>query len=148
MTVAVAVSSLHTVLKVEIATVLTAVAGIRNVDWKPGDVETMEIDAIDDDYVNLDATGRVAAGEVTAQMFTDLSSAAYAKFVTLFVTPAKNDFQIEWPQDITPGTAGLQPALQPFKGILKSLPIKAERGAPLLTDISIAVAERPTLVTF
>lgn len=143
-----AVSSLGTVLKVAISSVLTAISGIRDVDWKPGEVELMEIDDIDDDYVNQDVTGRASAGEVTAQMFSDFASASWAKLTTLFETPAKEDFQIEWQQDSDGTTADLQATTQPFTGILKTLPVKAERGQPLLTDISIAVAERPTLPVF
>lgn len=142
-----AFSSLGTELKVAISAVLTTIAGIRDVDWKPGEVELMEVDDILDDYVEQDATGRIQSGEVTAQMFTDFASAAWAKLAGLWTTPAKEDFQIEWQQDSDSGTAGLQPTTQPFKGILKQLPVKAERGQPLLSDISIAVVEKPTLAT-
>lgn len=140
-------SSLGTVLQVAVATVLTAIAGIRDVKWNPGEAETFECDDLADTHVNLGATGRTMGGECTAQMFTDFLAATWTPLADLMMTPVVTDFAIVWTAaDSDDGTAGIQAATQPFKGIFKSLPVVAERGQPLLSDLSIAVAEKPTIV--
>ena len=131
-------TSIGTILKVNIASTMTAIAGIRNVDFDPGEVETMEIDDLDDDFVNLDVTGRASGGEVTAELFRDFAAASQDKLAALWDAPAKESFQIVYPD--------ADDSTQPFTGILTKFPVKSERGNPLMSDISIKVATKPTLI--
>lgn len=132
-----ALSSLNTVISITAGGTLTPVAGARNVDWNPGEVESYELDDLDDDYINKDVSGRSGGGEVSLQMFTDFTSAGWVALKTLWTTPEKAACSITWSDNA---------ATQPFSGIVKTLPVKAERGQPLLTDVKIEVAEKPTLV--
>lgn len=142
-----AYSSLGTILEVEVATVMTEIAGIRNVNFNPGEVEMFESDDLVDTHVNQSVTGRTGGGEVTAQMFTDFLAATWTPLADLWMTPAVNNYRVTWPNaDSDGGTAGVQAATQPFVGILKTIPVVAERGQPLLSDISISVARKPVLV--
>lgn len=124
------------VLQVTISASLTTIAGVRNIDFDPGEVETMEVDDLSDDYVNLDVTGRAGGGTLSAEAFWDPGNAQMQYLHSLWNTPAKEDFSTGWSttsEDIA------------VSGILTKLPISANRTDPLLSNIEIAVAERPVL---
>lgn len=125
-----------TVLQVTISSVLTTIVGVRDVEFDPGEVETMEIDDLSSDYVDLDVTGRAGGGTVSAECFWDPANAQMQALHTLWNTPAKEAFSITWGAT-TESTA--------FTGILTKLPLTANRTDPITTAIEIAVAERPTL---
>lgn len=124
------------VLQVTISASLTTIAGIRNIDFDPGEVELMDVDDLVDDYVDRDVTGRASGGNVAAEGFWDPANAQMQALHTLWNTPAKEDFSITW---------STTSESLPFKGILTKLPIAANRTDPLLTNLEIAVAERPVL---
>ena len=132
------ITSLGSTLKIDIASTLTPIAGVRNIDFDPGEVETFDKDDLNDDYVESDVTGRQLGGEVSGDMFTDFAAATWTALADLWDAPAKENFQIDYP-DVAAST-------QPFVGILKKLPVKAERGSPLMTALSIKVAEKPSLI--
>lgn len=125
-----------TVLQVAISSVLTTIVGVRDVEFDPGEVETMEIDDLDSDYVDLDVTGRAGGGSVSAEAFWDPANAQMQALHALWNDPAKEDFSITW------GATSQDTA---FNGILTKCPISATRTDPITTALEIAVAERPTL---
>lgn len=125
-----------TVLQVTISSSLTTIAGVRGVEFDPGEVETMEVDDLSDDYVDLDVTGRAGGGSVTADAFWDPANAQMQALNKLWNTPKKEDFSITW------GASNQSTA---FKGILTKLPITASRSDPITTNIEIKVAQRPSL---
>ena len=124
------------ILQVTISASLTTIAGVRSIGFDPGEVETMEIDDLSDDYVNLDVTGRAGGGTLSAEVFWDPGNAQMQALHALWNTPAKEDFSTTW------GTSTESIAVN---GILTQLPISATRTEPLLSNIEIAVAERPAL---
>lgn len=125
-----------TVLQVTISASLTTIAGARNVEFDPGEVETMEIDDLSDDYVNLDVTGRAGGGSVSSEVFWDPANAQIQALHALWNTPAKEDYSITW---------GSSEESLAFNGILTKMPITANRTDPITSNIEIAVAERPVL---
>lgn len=131
-------TSLGTLLKVTVASVLTTVAGMRDVEFDAPEVETYESDDIVDTYVNLEVTGRTKGGSVKGSLLWDPASATNTKLIALFNTPAREDWSIVW--------SSSPAATQLFNGILTKQTRKAERGNPLISDIEIAVSRKPTLV--
>lgn len=131
-------TSLGTLLKVTITSVLTTVTGIRDVEFEAPEVETYETDDLVDTHVNIDVTGRTKGGSVKASQLWDPAAASSAKLIGLFATPAREDWSIVWSS--SPSVSQL------FNGILTKQTRKAERGNPLVNDIEIAVARKPTLV--
>lgn len=129
-------AGVDTILQVTISASLVTIAGVRGVEFDPGEVETMEIDDLSDDYVNLDVTGRAGGGSVSAEAFWDPANAQMQALHALWNTPAKEDFSITW-STTTESIA--------FSGILKKIPITASRTDPITTSMEIAVAERPAL---
>ena len=123
-------------LQVTISASLTTIAGVRNIDFDPGEVELMDVDDLADDYVDRDVTGRASGGSVAAEGFWDPANAQMQALHTLWNTPAIEDFSITW---------STTSESLPFKGILTKLPITANRTDPLLTNLEIAVAQRPVL---
>lgn len=133
-----AISSLGSVLTVLISAVQTTIAGIRDIEFDPPEVETYEIDDLTSTHVDVDPTGRCGGGTVKASLFYDPAAAAMSKLITLFTTPATEVFNIKW--GVTPAST------QVFTGILIKQSRKAERAAPLMADIELKVARKPTLV--
>ena len=125
-----------TILQVTISAVLTTIAGVRNVVFDPGEVETMEIDDLASDYVDLDVTGRAGGGNVTGTAFWDPANAQMQALHILWNTPAIEAWSITW---------GATTESIAFNGILTKIPITAERTDPITTDLEIAVSDRPTL---
>lgn len=125
-----------TILQVTISAVLTTIAGMRNVEFDPGEVETMETDALSDTYVTLGVTGRAGGGQVTGECFWDPANAQIHALHALWNTPATEAFSITW------STTAESIA---FTGILTKMPIVATRTDPITSAIEIAVAARPTL---
>lgn len=124
------------VLQVTISAALTTIVGVRNIEFDPGEVETMEIDDLSDDYVDLDVTGRAGGGTVSAEAFWDPANAQMQALHTLWNTPATEAFSITW---------GSSSESIGFTGILTKMPISATRTDPITTALEIAVAARPTL---
>lgn len=124
------------ILQVTISAALTTIAGVRDINFDPGEVETMEIDDLASDYVDLDVTGRAGGGTVTGEAFWDPANAQMQKLHTLWNTPAKESWSTTW---------GSSTESIAFSGILTKMPITATRTDPITTAIEIAVAERPTL---
>lgn len=138
-------SSLGTVLQLAIASVLTAIAGIRDVEFETPELELMEVDDLAADYVEKDPTGRSSGGSVKASMFYDPASASNTALIALYNAPVKTagvyvptSWAIVWSANPA--------ATQPFSGTLVKQPRKAERGSPLITDLEITVTRKPTLV--
>ena len=130
-------SSIGTLLKVDIASTLTTIAGVRNVDFKSPEVETYETDDLDDTYIGLATTGRTGGGSVSFSKFYDPAAATHATMKGLINSPAEKSFQIVWSDASTTS--------QDLDGILKSLNIKAERGDALMEDGEIMISSAPTL---
>ena len=124
------------VFQVTISASLTTVSGMRDIKFDPGEVETMEVDDLASDYVDLDVTGRAGGGTLTGQCFWDPANAQMQALHTLWNTPAKVNMSTTW------GTSTESIA---FSGILKKLPLTATRTDPITADIECVVAERPTL---
>lgn len=129
-------AGLATILQVTISSVLTTIAGVRDVNLDPGEVETMEVDDLDDDYVGLDVTGRAGGGSVTGECFWDPAAATMQALHTLWNTPAKEAFSITW---------GATSESIAISGILTKMPITATRTDPITTALEIKIAERPVL---
>lgn len=140
-----AYSSLGTKLQLTIASVLTDVAGVRDVEFETPEVEMMEIDDLGAGYVEQDPTGRSKGGSVKGSMFYDPAAASSAALIALFNSPVKTAgvyvptvWAIVWSVNPT--------ATQGFSGTLVKQSVKAERGSPLIKDLEITVSRKPTLV--
>lgn len=131
-------TSLGTVLKVTISAVLTTISGMRDVTFDAPEVETYESDELVDTFVNLEVSGRTKGGSVKGSLLWDPAAATNSKLIGLFNTPAREDWSIVW--------SSSPAATQLFNGILTKQNRKAERGNPLMAEIEIAVARKPTLV--
>ena len=125
-------------LQLEIATVLTDIAGIRNIKMKLPSPEKMEIDDIKSDHVDLEVTGRTGGGTLSADSFWDPAHATWHAIHALMNTPAKADWSTTW------GNSGTDIA---FSGILESLELNAERTDPIMAPLEIAIAEKVVLPT-
>lgn len=140
-----AYSSLGTTLRLTIATVLTVVAGIRDVEFETPELELMDVDDLAMDYVDRDPTGRSSGGSVKASMFFDPASASNTALIALYNAPVVTAgvrvptlWSINWSSN--PASTQL------FSGTLLKQNRKAERGSPLMADLEIAVTRKPTLV--
>ena len=138
-------SSLGSVLKLTIASVLTIIAGIRDIDFESPELEMMDIDDIESTHVDQDPTGRTKGGSVKASAFWDPAAATHVALVALFNAQVKTSgvyvptlWSIDWSASPT--------ATQLFSGTLVKQSRKAERGSPLMSDLEITVSRRPTLV--
>ncbi|TWT57253.1 hypothetical protein KOR42_06110 [Thalassoglobus neptunius] len=129
-------AGVDSILQVTIAASLTTIAGIRDIEFDPGEVELMEIDDLASDYVDRAPTGRAGGGTVTAECFWDPANAQMQALHTLWNTPAEEDFSITW-STTTESIA--------FKGILTKIPISATRTDPITTALEVAVSQRPVL---
>lgn len=126
------------ILQVTISAVLTTISGVRNFTFNPGETETMEVDALADDYVKLQVTGRTGSGNVSGTMFLDPANAQVFKLHGLMNTPADEAWSITW---------GSSAVSQAFNGILTKMETKVERADPITDDFEIAISSRPTLPT-
>jgi len=124
------------ILQVTIVSTLTTIAGMRDIEFDPGEVETMEIDDLDSDYVALDVTGRAGGGTVSGECFWDPANAQMQALHALWNDPEIEDFSITW---------GSSTESIAFKGIVTKLPITATRTDPITCAIEIAIADRPAL---
>jgi len=131
-------TSVGTVLKVDISDSLTAIAGIRNVDFKSPEVELYETDDLTDTYVARGVTGRTSGGSCSFEKFMDPAAATHSVLIGVINTPEVKDWQIAW------SDAGS--TTQDFEGALKSLSQKAERGDALMESGEIDITSAPTLV--
>jgi len=138
-------SSLGTKLQLAIASVLTDLAGIRDVEFDPGEMEMYEIDDLGSTNVDEDPSGRTKSGSVKASMFYDPASASNSALIALWNSPVVTSgvyvptvWAIVWSASPT--------ATQGFSGTLTKQSRKAERGSPLMADIEIKVSRKPTLV--
>lgn len=138
-------SSLGTKLQIGIASVLTDVAGVRDVEFEAPELEMMEVDDLAADFVEEDHTGRSKGGSVKASLFYDPAAASSAGLIARFNNPTKTngvyvptDFAIVW--SVNPA------ATQALSGTLTKQNVKAERGSPLIKDIEIKVSRKPVLV--
>jgi hypothetical protein len=138
-------TSLGTLLKLAIASVLTTVAGVRDVDFESPELELYEVDDLESTYVEQDPSGRSKGGSVKFSMFYDPASASNTALIALYNSQTKtsgvyvpSDWSITW-QAATAAT-------QLFSGILVKQNRKAERGSPLIMDGEITVTRKPTLV--
>ena len=132
-----AASSLGTVLKVAVAGVQTAIAGVRNVDFKSPEVELYETDGLTDTYVGRNTTGRTSGGSVSFEKFFDPAAATHSALIALINSPATADWQIAW--------SDAAATVQDFTGVLKSLSQKAARGDALMESGEIEITSAPTL---
>ncbi len=138
-------SSLGTKLQLKIASVLTDVAGVRDVELESPEQEMMEVDDLGADFVEEDPTGRSKGGSCKASMFYDPAAASSAALIALYNAPTKTagvyvptDWAIVW--SVNPA------ATQAFSGTLTKQNVKAERGSPLIKDLEIKITRKPTLV--
>lgn len=138
-------SSLGTKLQLTIASVLTDVAGVRDLEFEPPEIEMYEVDDLASEHVDKDPSGRTSGGSVKGSMFYDPAAASSAALIALFNAPVKTSgvyvptvWAIVWSVNPT--------ATQGFSGTLVKQNVKAERGSPLIKDLEIAVSRRPTLV--
>lgn len=138
-------SSLGSKLQQSIASVLTDVAGIRDIDFDPGEIELYDIDDLASNSVDQDPSGRVKPGSVKASMFYDPASASNTALIALWNSPVVTSgvyvptvWAIVW--------SASPAATQGFSGTLTKQGRKAERGSPLLSDLEIKVTRKPTLV--
>jgi hypothetical protein len=138
-------SSLGTKLQLGIASVMTDVAGVRDVELEFPELEMMEIDDLSSEHVDEDPTGRTKGGSCKASMFYDPAAASSAALIAMFNAPIKTagrfvptDWAIVW--SVNPV------ATQAFKGTLVKQNVKAERGSPLLKDLEIKVSRKPVMV--
>jgi hypothetical protein len=138
-------SSLGTILQLTIATVLTAVAGVRDLDFECPELELVDVDDLSSDYVEQDPTGRSKGGSVKFSYFYDPASASCAALIALYNAPIKTAgvyvptaWAIVW--SCNPA------ATQLFSGTLVKQNRKAERGSALISDGEITVTRKPTLV--
>ncbi len=134
----IAITSTDTILQQEISSVFTPVAGIRNVEFTAPEVESVEVDDLESDFVDLLVTGRLSGGGVNSSMFLDPAAATQTALIAIINTPAMAAWKILWPDTGT--------TTQALDGILKKIVRKAERGEPLMQDIEIVTARKPTLV--
>ena len=138
-------SSLGTVLQQTIASVLTTVAGIRDVEFEAPELEMYDVDDLVATHVDQDPSGRSKGGSCKASMFLDPASASHTALIALFNSPVVTS-------GVYVGTAwaivwSASPAsTQLFTGTLTKQSRKAERGSPLMMDLEITVTRRPTLV--
>jgi hypothetical protein len=138
-------SSLGTKLQLTIASVLTDVAQVRDVEFEAPELELMEVDDLAADYVERDPTGRSSGGSVKGSMFYDPAAAGSSALIALYNAPVLTSgvrvptaWAIVW--SVNPA------ATQLFSGTLVKQTVKAERGSPLLKDLEISVTRKPTLV--
>ncbi len=138
-------SSLGTKLQLSIASVLTDVAGVRDVEFESPEMEMYEADDLAADHVEEDPSGRTKGGSCKASMFYDPAAAGSSALIALFNAPVKTsgvyvptDWAIVW--SVNPA------ATQPFKGTLVKQNVKAERGSPLIKDLEIKISRKPVLV--
>ena len=135
-------SSLGSILQLTISAVLTTIAGVRDLEFDPGEVETFERDALEDvDYVDLDVTLRTKGGKCSGSMFYDPAAATNTALVALINSPSTTTRNTAWQITWSDPAA----TTQPFSGILTKLTRKASRGEPLTSDFEIAVSQKPTL---
>lgn len=130
-------TSIGTVLKVTVSSVLTAIAGVRNVDFKSPEVELYDTDDLDDTYAGREVTGRTSGGSCSFDKFMDPAAATHTVVKGLINTPAVVAWQIAW------SDAGS--TTQDFTGSLKSLNQKAERGDALMESGEVDITSAPTL---
>ena len=138
-------SSLGTKLQLTIASVLTDLAQVRDVDFDPGELEMYEIDDLASTSVDEDPSGRAKPGSVKASMFYDPASASNTALIALWNSPVVTSgvyVPTAWAIVWSAATA----VTQLFSGTLTKQSRKAERGSPLMADIEIKVSRKPTLV--
>lgn len=138
-------SSLGTKLQLSIASVMTDVAQVRDVEFETPEVELMEIDDLSNDYVERDPSGRSSGGSVKGSQFYDPAAASSAALIALYNSPVVTAgvrvptlWSIVW--SVNPA------ATQAFSGTLVKQNVKAERGSPLIKDLEISVTRKPVLV--
>lgn len=142
MTTATISSSLGTILKLSIASVLTTILGVRDIDFDPGEVETFERDALADvDYLETDCTGRTKGGKCSGSMFYDPAAATNDALVALINSVDADTRDTAWQVTWSDPAA----TTQPFVGPLVKLTRSAKRGEPLMSDFEIAISQKPTL---
>lgn len=140
-----AYSSLGTLLKMDIATVMTTVAGVRSVEFEAPEKELYETDDLGTTNVNRDFSGRTSGGSVKASLFYDPAAASQVALAAHFNSPTLTSgvyvptaWQVVW--SVNPA------ATQPFTGEGIKQSRKAEAGSPLMAEIEIAVTRKPTLI--
>lgn len=101
-----------TVLEHEIASTLTAVAQIINLDGPDAEVETVESDTLDNSGagIPMSVTGRTSGGNVTGELFFDPSLAGHQDLTDQLTTPAVTNWNMTFADSTD----------WPFAGILKS----------------------------
>lgn len=140
-----AFTSLGTILQVTISSVLTALAGVRDVEFEAPELELYDRDDLVDDYVQRDASGRTSGGSVKGSMLWDPASATNTKLIALFNSPTVTS-GVYVPEVWAIVWSSSPAATQGFSGYLTKQTRKAERGAPLMNDFEIQTARKPTLV--
>jgi hypothetical protein len=87
-----------TVHKMEIATVLTAVAQVISIDLPEQKHETFEADSLDNTAAGIphQATGRTERGELGLELFFDPALAGHAEYTSWLddATPEEKDVQV------------------------------------------------------
>lgn len=138
-------TSLGSFLQITLATVLTTVAGIRDIDFESPELELMDVDDLESTHVDQDPTGRTKGGSVKASAFWDPAAASHAGLCVLFNAPVKT-LGVYVPTVCAISWSAQPATVQGFSGTLTKQSRKAERGSPLMCDLEIAVTRKPTLV--
>ena len=140
-----AYSSLGTLLKMSIASVMTTVSGVRNVEFDAPEKELYDVDGLASTFLEQDFSGRTKGGSVKAEMFFDPAAASQQALVAEFNSPTLTSgmyvapsWQVVW--------SASPSATQAFVGEITKQSRKAERGSPLIANIEIAITRKPTLI--
>lgn len=90
------IKSKGTVLKQEIASVLTAVAQMISLDLPDMESETYESDTLDNENAGIpyDPTGRTEGGSLSGELFYDPALSAHQSFLSLLTTPVKTNWSV------------------------------------------------------
>lgn len=89
------VKSKGTILKMDIAAVLTAVAQLTDIGYSGGEIETFDCTTLDSGVgKEFTQTGYAEPGEVAINGFFDPSLAGHQAFTDLLMAPADNDWSI------------------------------------------------------
>lgn len=127
-----------TVIKLEIATVFTTIAGVQSLDGPDPEVGTFNATALDSGVgEEVKPTGYVKGGTVSGKLFFDPVAATLQALTDLLLAPAVVAWKIVW--------SDAAATEWPFNGILKKVKPAAEISNGLLADFEI---ELDGLVTY
>lgn len=131
-------SSKGTQLKVAVATVLTAVGGVKSINGPNPETQFFDATDLDSDHLaDGEPTGQSAPGSVSGELFYDPDDPVVQSLIAQITAPGTNgkvDWSIAWPD--ASATTG--------KGTCKSFNPKASVGEGLLADFEIKNSTMPT----